>query len=139
MRFVAIAVLGFAALGLGGCQTAAFASYAAAHPVPRDHISVAVAGHRQWNQLNNLTPVPLAIGQSRAEAEAALLKAGYGRGGSDRWRLSDDQKPLVARADIWTLDYRGLPCNIIYQVFVEFDASDRLVSAWGRILEAGCL
>jgi len=85
-----------------------------------------------------LMPKPFARGIARSEVLKQLTDAKYKANPGDMFTIRHPE-PIPPGALHFSMSADELPCEILYDVVVKFDASDRLVDAYGAEEETGCL
>ncbi len=93
---------------------------------------------REWGHKVSLTPKPFAVGTTRSEVLKRLAEAKYKADPDDTFSIRHPE-PVPRGGVHYSMSADEFPCQILYDVVVRFDASDRLVDAYGAEEETGCL
>ncbi len=86
----------------------------------------------------SLMPTPLVKGMGRSEVMKQLADAKYKPDPNVTFTIRHPE-PIPSGALHFSMSADELPCQIFYDVVVRFDASNRLVDAYGASEETGCL
>jgi hypothetical protein len=93
---------------------------------------------REWGHKVSLLPRPFAMGTSRSEVLKQLVAARYESDPDETFSLRHPE-PIPPGGLHFSMSADEFPCQILYDVVVRFDASDRLIDAYGAQEETGCL
>lgn len=93
---------------------------------------------REWGHKVALTPKPFVKGTTRPEVLKQLGNAKYKTDPDDTFTIRGPE-PIPAGGLHFSKSADEFPCQVLYDVVVRFDASDRLVDAYGAEEETGCL
>ncbi|EGF90934.1 hypothetical protein ABI_23460 [Asticcacaulis biprosthecium C19] len=127
-------VLGLAALFLGACQT----TPAVGGQGDIDALTLAIrdAAPAQGESIG-LIP-PLRTGAPKADVERQLNAAGYRLFNTGIVAPRPGEPSLGVYGKTMGKGFQIDPCQVRYNITVHFDASDRLHSAEGSWMDAGC-
>ncbi|WP_155847379.1 hypothetical protein [Asticcacaulis sp. AC402] len=134
-KICSLPVLGLGALILGACQT--MAPVGGQGNIDALTSTLRDAASAEGDSVG-LIP-PLRVGAAKADVEGQLTKAGYSRFNTGIVAPQPGQPSLGVYGKSMGKGYQVDPCQVRYNITVHFDAADRLASAEGSWVDAGCL